>query len=99
MWAETFVTHVDNPFKPITFQVCYPLFKCTLNLKDKSCLSNILKGCLRRMLSNSLADVQVFLHNNFDRITMLQIQDTSVRRLAMPKSMNILKSSFCITMK
>ena len=25
MWAETFVTHVDNPFKPITFQVC-----CTL---------------------------------------------------------------------
>jgi Ca2+-dependent lipid-binding protein len=21
MWAETFVTHVDNPFKPITFQV------------------------------------------------------------------------------
>ena len=22
MWAETFITHVDDPFKPITFQVC-----------------------------------------------------------------------------
>ena len=32
MWAETFVTHVDNPFKPITFQVCNPLFKRTLFL-------------------------------------------------------------------
>ena len=36
MWAETFVTHVDNPFKPITFQVCNPLFKRTLFSKDKS---------------------------------------------------------------
>ena len=22
MWAETFVSYVDNPFKPITLQVC-----------------------------------------------------------------------------
>ena len=43
MWAETFVTHVDNPFKPITFQVCNPLFKRTLILKDRFDRINTLK--------------------------------------------------------
>ena len=43
MWAETFVTHVDNPFKPITFQVRNPLFKRTLISKDRFSRSKSLK--------------------------------------------------------
>ena len=30
IWEETFDSYIDNPFKPITLQVLYPLDQCFL---------------------------------------------------------------------